>query len=120
GALRPGRGARPTGKRSRGTGSGPSRTGWGRRDPFPKGARRTTRAVMEPSRRGTAHACRVVVSTPTSPVRTAPRLSAPWNYRRRGSRGGGAGSRRGGRGGASGRRDRCRLRGRYGNVARVR
>ncbi len=40
--------------------------GRGRSDPFPSRGRRTPRAQKEPSRRGAAHACRVVVSTPTA------------------------------------------------------
>jgi len=48
---------------SSGAGAGRGR---GRRDPFPPRQRRTLRARKEPSRRGAAHACRVVVSTPTA------------------------------------------------------
>src|SRR5206468_2161407 len=42
-------------------------SGWGRRDPFQPSERRRPSVWMEPSRQGAAHACRVVLSTPTAP-----------------------------------------------------
>src|SRR5207245_2757025 len=44
--------------------------GEGAKGPVPSERRRTPRAGMEPSRRGAAHACRVVVSTPPAPQPT--------------------------------------------------
>ena len=50
----------------------------GSKGPVPSARRRTTRARMEPSRRGAAHACRVVVSTPSAPARIrCPRRDSP-------------------------------------------
>src|SRR5947208_3133573 len=40
-----------------------------RADPFPVSGRRESSAQMEPSRRGAAHACRVVRPTPPTPRR---------------------------------------------------
>ena len=64
--------------RARRTGGvGPGGRGRGRKDPFPSRDDGTSRARMEPSRRGAAHTCRVV----RRPLRTRPtpplRLRAP-------------------------------------------